>query len=331
MEIQTTFGDLESMGQRRKTRRGEFLERMDAIVPWDRWLALIRPCYHPGGRGRRPRDLELMLRMYLLQVMFNLSDEGAEDALLDSRAMQRFARVDMMGEQVPDSTTLCKFRHMLEDNGLGERMLSELNAALDASGVMMRGGSIVDAIFVEAPSSTKNASRSRDPEAHQAKKGANWHFGYKAHVGVDAGSGLVHTVEVTAANVSDVAEAHGLVRPGDRVCYADSGYAGVAKRPEVAGDALLSAVEWIVARRPSSVKGLGSAASAERGIESRKASVRAKVEHAFQVVKVRFGHAKTRYRGLAKNANMLHVAFALANLAMCASAGRSLAPSAARA
>lgn len=331
MGNQTTFGDLEAMGQRKRTRREEFLEQMDAIIPWDSWTALIRPHYHPGTRGRRPRDLELMLRMYLLQVMFNLSDEGTEDAVLDSRAMQRFMRIDLMEEQVPDATTLLKFRHLIEGCGLGKAMLSDLNGILERAGVTMRGGSIVDATFVESPSSTKNAAGERDPEAHQGKKGKNWHFGYKAHIGVDAGSGLVHTVETTAANVSDISMAHSLVRPDDSVCYGDSGYTGVDKRPEVAGDEALSNIEWVVARKPSTIKGLDSAASAEKGIESRKASVRAKVEHAFHVVKVRFGHAKTRYRGLAKNDNMLNVAFALANLAMCASAGRSLEPIGARA
>lgn len=324
---QTSFGDLESAGQRRKTRREAFLEQMDATVPWAEWLALIRPHYYSGrGPGRPPRDLETMLRMYLVQVWFHLSDEGCEDAVLDSRAIQRFVGVDMMSEQVPDATTLLKFRRLVEDGGLGERMFSQLNGLLESAGLMMRGGSIVDATFVESPSSTKNGRGERDPEAHQGKKGNNWHFGYKAHVGADAGSGLVHAVALTPANASDVAMAHALVRPDDRVCYGDSGYTGVQKRPEVASDPALSEVEWRIALRPSSVKTMGAPGGDDRAIEGRKASVRAKVEHPFLIVKRQFGWAKTRYRGLAKNLNAMFVAFASANLAMVARAGRSLDP-----
>ena len=325
MGSQMSFGDLESQGQRRKTRREEFLERMDAIVPWDRWCALVGPSYHSQARGRHVRGAETMLRMYLLQVMFGLSDEGTEDAVLDSRAMQRFMHLDLMQEQVPDATTLAKFRHVLEREGLGRAILRDFDAQLEEAGIMMRGGSIVDATFIEAPSSTKNRGHARDPEAHQSKKGKNWHFGYKAHIGVDAGSGLVHTVETTAANVSDVSMAHALVREDDAFCYADSGYTGVAKRPEVASDPHLSSMRWTVARKPSTIKGLDCTLSAEKGIESRKASVRSKVEHPFLIVKRRFGHLRTRYRGTGKNSCMLCVSFALANLAMCISAGRSLA------
>lgn len=224
---------------------------------------------------------------------------------------------------MPDATTLCKFRHLLEANGLGEAMLSELARILQDRGVMMRGGSIVDATFVESPSSTKNASRSRDPEAHQARKGRNWHFGYKAHAGVDAGTGLAHTVEVTSANVGDVSMAHALLRPDDGFCYAGAGYTGVARRPEVAGDAALSRVEWHVARRRSAVPGRDHPeVSWERGIEGALARVRAKVEHPLHVVKDVFGWRGTRCRGLAKNRNLLSVAFALADLCLLSWAGR---------
>lgn len=327
MADQTTFGDLELAGQRRTTRRAAFLDQMDAIVPWAEWTALIRPFYYePGGRGRPARGLEEMLRMYLLQCWFDLSDEGCEDAVLDSRAMQRFVGLDLMREQVPDATTLLKFRRILEENGLTEAMFARLNGLLEEAGVMMRGGSIVDATFVESPSSTKNAARGRDPEAHQAKKGANWHFGYKVHVGVDAGSGLAHTLALTPANAPDVSMAHALVRPDDEFCYGDSGYTGVAKRPEVASDPHLSSMRWEIARRPSSVKSLGAPGDFERGIESRKASVRAKVEHPFLAVKRQFGWARTRYRGLARNYARACTMFALANLALVARAGRALDP-----
>ena len=327
MAKQTTFGDLEMAGQRRTTRRDEFLTQMDSLVPFGEWCALISPFYYAGkGPGRPPRELETMLRMYLLQCWFGLSDEGCEDAVLDSRAMQRFMKIDLMGEQVPDASTLRRFRRILEDNGLGKAMLDELARLLEAAGVMMRGGSIVDATFIEAPSSTKNAKRGRDPEAHQAKKGKNWHFGYKMHAGADAGSGLVHTVELTAANVADVTMAHALVRGDDSFCYGDSGYTGVGKRDEVASDPHLSSIEWRTARRPSAIKSLGAPGGDERGIERRKASVRSKVEHPFQVIKLRFGWAKTRYRGIKKNLHKARVMACLSNLAMLASAGRSLDP-----
>lgn len=326
MSVQPTFSDLEFAGQRRKTKREEFLEQMDTFIPWDRWVSLIKPYYYPGEKGRKPRGIEIMLRMYLLQVLFNLSDEGCEDAILDSRAMQKFMHLDMMSEQVPDATTLLKFRRIIEKHGLGQAMLNELNVILSDAGVIMHGGSIVDASFVEAPSSTKNATGTRDPQAHQAKKGKNWHFGYKAHIGVDAGSGLVHSVVTTAANVSDVETAHSLVREDDTFCYGDSGYTGIEKRDEVINDEHLSSMDWITARRPSTVKSLGATGDIEHEIETRKASVRSKVEHPFLIVKKRFGHSYTRYRGLEKNHTLLCVSFALSNIAMCISAKRSIIP-----
>ncbi len=325
MGSQMSFGGLEPQGQRRKTRREGLPERMDAIVPWDRWCALVEPSCHSQARGRHVRGAETMLRMYLLQVMFGLSDEGTEDAVLDSRAMQRFMRLDLMREQVPDATALAKFRHALEREGLGRAMLRDLDAQPEEAGIMMRGGSIVDAAFIEAPGSTKNRGHARDPEAHQSKKGRNWHFGYKAHIGVDAGSGLVHSVETTAANVSDVSMAHALVREDDAFCYEDSGYTGVAKRPEVASGPHLSLMRWTIARKPSAIKGLDCALSAEKGIESRKASVRSRAEHPSLIAKRRSGHLKTRCRGVRKSSCMPSMAFAPADSAMRISAGRSLA------
>lgn len=331
MARQTTFSDIENASRRRVTKRDEFLRQMDAAIPWAALVALVKPHYYEGRRGRKPIGVERMLRMYFLQLWFNLSDEGVEDAIYDSRAFSEFMGISFgLGDQVPDATTLLKFRRIIESKGLARQMLDCVNGILESEGVMMRGGSIVDATFVEAPSSTKNASGSRDPEMHQAKKGKNWHFGMKAHVGVDAGSGLVHTAVFTAANVSDVTVACGLLREDDSFCYADSGYTGVAKREEVASDERLSQVEWIVAEKPSRIKGEGGLA-AEHGIESRKASVRSKVEHAFLIVKRQFGYAKCRYRGIAKNASALTVLFALANVAMCVRAGRIGPPAAARA
>ena len=196
MERQTTFADIQSAGRRRATKRDLFLREMDEAIPWAALVEIVKPHYYPGKRGRRPVGIERMLRMYFLQLWFNLSDEGVEDAVYDSRAFSEFMGVTFgAGDQVPDATTLLKFRRIIESKGLAAEILSCVNSMLEAKGVMMRGGSIVDATFIEAPSSTKNAEKSRDPEAHQAKKGSNWHFGYKAHAGVDAGSGLVHTVE----------------------------------------------------------------------------------------------------------------------------------------
>lgn len=326
MDRQTTFADIEDASRKRATKREAFLEAMDAAVPWGELVAAVEPFYYPGRRGRRPMGVEKMLRMYFLQLWFSLSDEGVEDAIYDSRAFSRFMGVSFgLGDQAPDATTLLKFRRIIEENGLAGEILGRVNAVLEAKGVMMRGGSIVDATFVEAPSSTKNAGGSRDPEMRQGKKGKNWHFGMKAHIGVDAGSGLVHTVAFTPANVSDIAMAHALVRPDDGFCYADSGYTGVAKRPEVAGDPALSGVEWVVAEKPSRIKGMRGLAW-EHSIESRKASVRSKVEHPFLVVKRQFGCARCRYRGLARNASMLTVLFALANVAMWSRAGRPELP-----
>ena len=327
MQRQGSFADLEASGQRRRTRRERFPGQMEAIVPWREWVALIESHYPDGRRGRRPVGCERMLRTCLPRVWFHLSDEACEDAVLDSRAMQRFVGIDMMSEQVPDATTLPEFRHLLEGEGLGEGMLAELVSILDERGIIMRGGSIVDATFVESPSSTKNRERSRDPEAHQAKKGNNWHFGHEAHAGVDAGTGLVHTVEVTAANVSDVAVAPSLLRPDDEFCYADAGHAGAQGRQQAPGHPDPSEVTWRIARRRSRVPGRDHPeVSWERGIESSLSRVRSKVEHPFHVIKDLFGPGRTRYRGLEKNRNQLCVAFALADLALLAQAGRTLAP-----
>ena len=331
MARQTTFSDIESASRRRTTKRDEFLRRMDGAVPWEALVELVKPHYYEGRRGRKPIGIERMLRMYFLQLWFNLSDEGVEEAVYDSRAFSEFMGISFgLGDQVPDATTLLKFRRIIESKGLAKEILGCVNAVLESEGVMMRGGSIVDATIIQAPSSTKNASGERDPEMHQTKKGQQWHFGMKAHIGADAGSGLVHTVECTAANRHDVTEAHKLLRDDDDFCYTDSGYTGVEKREEVASDEHLSQVEWIVAEKPSRIKGEKGLA-VEHGIESRKASTRSKVEHPFLIVKRQFGYAKCRYRGIAKNASALTVLFALANIEMCSRAGRIGPPACARA
>ena len=293
---------------------------MDATIPWTTWVGLVEPHYYAaraGKKGRKAKPIETMLRMYLLQVWFSLSDEGVEDAIYDSYAMRRFMGLDFAVEQVPDATTLLHFRHLLEEHKLGEKLRAAQNDIFEAEGWIMRGGSIVDATIIAAPSSTKNASGERDPEMHQTKKGNQWYFGMKAHIGVDAGSGYVHSVTCTAANVHDLDEAVHLVRADDEVVYVDAGYQGAVKRPEIANDEHLAKAEWRVAARKGVLKTMSEH---DRAVESRKASVRAKVEHPFLIVKRDFGFAKTRYRGIGKNLNHLHMLFASANWLMRARA-----------
>lgn len=314
---QPSFTDIEYGNRRRVSRREVFLDQMDATIPWTRWVAVIEPFYYDGKRGRKPKPVETMLRMYLLQAWFSLSDEGVEDAIYDSYAMRKFMGLDFGTEQVPDATTLLHFRHLLENHELGEKLLASQNEIFDAQGWIMRGGSIVDATIIAAPSSTKNATGTRDPQMHQTKKGNQWHFGFKGHIGVDAGTGYVHSVTATAANVHDLDETVNLVRDDDGVVYADAGYQGVEKRPEIAEDEHLSGIEFRVAARKGRLKAM---AEHDRHQQSRQAGVRAKVEHPFLVIKRDFGFTKARYRGIAKNLNHIQVLFASANWLMRARA-----------
>lgn len=314
---QMTFSDLEYSMRKRKTKREKFLDIMNEIIPWDEWVEFVRPYYPSGKRGRPTMGIEKMLRMYLLQVWFNLSDEGVEDAIYDSYAFRKFMGVDFVNEQVPDATTLLKFRHLLEENHLGEEFFKAINRVMEATGHIMHGGSIVDATIISAPSSTKNAEKKRDPEMHQTKKGNEWKFGMKCHVGVDAGSGLVHTITVTSANVHDINEAHKLLREDDEFAYGDNGYSGIEKRDEIKNDEHLSKIDFRINRRPKSLpKVSDNAFDWEREIEHRKSSVRCKVEHAFKIIKDTFSFRKVRYKGLAKNLHKLNVLFACANLLM---------------
>ena len=314
---QISFTDVEYSKRRRVSRREQFLDTMDATIPWSRWVGLIEPFYYSSRRGRKPKALETMLRMYLLQAWFSLSDEGVEDAIYDSYAMRRFLGLDFTVEQVPDATTLLHFRHLLEKHQLGRKLLESQGEIFEEQGWIMRGGTIVDATIIAAPSSTKNASGARDPEMRQTKKGNQWYFGMKAHIGVDAGTGYVHSVTATAASVHDLDQITHLVRADDDVVYTDAGYQGAERRPDVADDPHLSKVEYRVAARKSK---LAAMAQPDRVAESRKASVRAKVEHPFLIVKRDFGFTKTRYRGMAKNLNHLNVLFASANWVMRARA-----------
>lgn len=322
---QETFTDMEYSFRRKKTRREEFLEIMDEIIPWDEWVSVIEPYYPQGKRGRPPIGIEKRLRMYLLQIWFNLSDPATEDAIYDSYAMRKFTEIDFMTEAVPDETTLCKFRHLLEKNELNKLFFDAINRVMVQTGHMMKGGTIVDATIINAPSSTKNAQKARDPEMHQTKKGNEWRFGMKCHIGVDAGSGLVHTMTVTAANEHDITETAKLLHEDDRVVYGDSGYLGVQKRPEITSNEHFSKIDFRINRRPSSLPQVSdNTIDRERYIEKRKASVRCKVEHAFRIIKCQFGFRKVVYKGLRKNENRLYAMFACANLYSLAIAGRKL-------
>jgi IS5 family transposase len=322
---QATFSDIEYSLRKRTTKREEFLKGMDEFIPWEEWIAYIEPYYPKGRRGRPPMGIEKMLRMYLLQCWFNLSDEGIEDAIYDSYALRSFMKIDFAEEQAPDATTLLKFRHLLEENGIGKVFFEAIKQTLEKCGYLMRGGSIVDATLIQAPSSTKNAQKQRDPEMHSTKKGNQYYFGMKCHIGVDAGSGYVHSIETTAANVHDIVKAPVLIRKDDKVVYGDAGYVGIEKREEIAGDEQLSTIDYRINRRVGSIqKAPPGRISWEKEIERRKSSVRAKVEHPFLIVKRFFGYSKTVYKGLAKNTHRLHVLFASANLLMCLRAGRPL-------
>ena len=316
--MQSTFSDLEYAAKKKVTRRERFLNELEAIAPWAALCAEIEPYYPRGeGRGRPPIGLERMLRMYLAQHCFGLSDEATEDALYDSQAIRRFVGIDLARESAPDATTLLKFRRLLETHQLTARIFAAINVHLADKGLLLREGTVVDATLIAAPSSTKNQGGQRDPEMHQAKKGNQWHFGMKAHIGVDADSGLVHTVATTAANAHDITQAHALLHGEEDVVFADSGYRGVEKRDEV--QELHPDSCWHIAMMPGKRKALDKSKALDALIdqlETIKARIRAKVEHPFRVIKCQFGHRKVRYKGLAKNTSQLLVMFALSNLWM---------------
>ena len=314
MKQQMSFAQSEYAGKKKVTRREKFLGEMERVVPWARLVGVIEPHYPRGKRGRPPIGIERMLRIYFLQQWDALADEALEDALYDSQALRTFAGIDLSVEAVPDATTLLKFRHLLEAHGLTQAIFGEVSAMLEERKLLMKEGTIVDATIIAAPSSTKNARRERDPEMHQTKKGNQWYFGMKAHIGVAAQSGLVHTVTGTAANVADIAQTHELLHGEEKAGYADAGYLGVEKREEITTRS--PGVEWHVAAKRGKIKAMAEGAIKEltQQIEKLKAQVRARVEHPFHIIKNLFRHRKTRYRGLAKNTAQLHSLFALANL-----------------
>ena len=313
--MQLTFGDAEDLGQRKRTRREVFLAEMDQVVPWPALLKLIEPHYPKLGRpGRQPYPLETMLRVHFLQQWYALSDPGMEEALYDTPVMRRFAGLGGL-DTVPDETTILNFRRLLETHDLARQMLEQVNTFLSRKGLSLRGGTIVDATIIAAPSSTKNGDGRRDPEMRQTRKGNQWYFGMKAHIGVDDESGLVHHVECTAANASDVTVAHRLLHGQEETVCGDSGYTGLDKREEMQGKGDLG---YLIAAKPSVLKQIKrkSGQKLARELEHAKASLRAKVEHPFRVIKRQFGYTKVRYRGLVKNTAQVLTLFALSNLWM---------------
>jgi IS5 family transposase len=311
MQRQGSFSQVEYAGKKKQTRRDKFLAEMDVVVPWARLVERLRPRYPKGERGRPPIGLERMLRIYFVQQWYGLADEALEDALYDSQALRGFAGIDLNRDPVPDATTLLKFRHWLERHELTRVLFEEVGAVLEERGLLMRQGTIVDATIIAAPPSTKNKSKSRDPEMHQTKKGNQWHFGMKAHIGVDVASGVVHTLTGTAANEADINQMAAVLHGREEAVFADAGYTGADKRPEHED----REVSWNIAIKRGIIKALpkGLRELAEP-VERALSQVRAWVEHPFHIVKNLFRHKKLRYRGLTKNTAQLRTLFALANL-----------------
>ena len=293
----------------RATRKAAFLAKMEALVPWADVCALIEPHYPKAGNGRPPIGIERMLRMYLIANWFNLADEACEDALYDIAAFRDFCRIDLGRERVPDATTLLGFRHLLEDKNLGAALFAKIGELLQANGMKLSGGTIVDATLIAAPPSTKNQDKARDPEMHQTKKGNEWHFGMKVHIGVDSQTGLVHSASVTAANVHDSQELPNLLHGEETRLYGDSAYRGQNQREQL--KEIAPKARDFTNRRAHRNRPL---TEAERETNRRKSSIRAKVEHRFYTLKRVWGFAKTRYRGLAKNANRAFAMLAMMNL-----------------
>jgi len=323
MMIQSTLGSSGFELHSKRTRKRVFLEEMQSVVPWAALVDLIEPFYaksgkYGGAKGGRPAfAIETMLKIHFMQQWFGLSDPAMEEALHDVALYRGFAGLDIGADRMPDESTILRFRHLLETNNLAPTMLATVNTILADRGLMLKSGTVVDATLIAAPSSTKNKDGERDPEMAQTKKGNNYYHGMKAHIGVDAESGLVHSVEGTAANVHDVTQAHKLLHGEERMTFGDAGYQGVAKRDEV--KAAHPSVEWQVAMRPSKRRALDRdtpMGAIYAKLEKLKSSVRAKVEHPFQVIKCQWGYRKTRYRGLTKNTMQLITLFTLSNLWM---------------
>lgn len=306
---QLTFANLAYNSKKRVTRREKFLSEMEAVVPWRKLESVISPLYPDIGNGRQPIGLGRMLRIYFMQQWFNLSDPGMEDALYDSESMRRFAGIELGREAVPDETTILKFRHLLEKNETTKVLFEEVREYLQQQGLMVREGTIVDATIVDAPTSTKNAAKKRDPEMHQVKKGNEWYFGMKAHVGTETSRGLVHSMVCTPANVNDGTMLHELLHGKEKRIFGDCAYASKERKDHF--EAL--GVKWKVSRQSQYNHPL---TKKDRAWNRSVSRTRAKGEHAFAVVKNLWGHAKVRYKGLRKNTAHFFTLFALSNLYM---------------
>ncbi len=298
----------------KKTRKREFLEQMERVVPWAALVECIAPYYPEGKNGRPPFALETMLRVHFMQQWFSLSDPAMEEAFFDTPLYREFAQLEEYG-RLPDESTVLRFRHRLERHKLADQILATVNDLLSQRGLLLKAGTAVDATLVAAPNSTKNKNNKRDPEMHSSQKGNQWHFGMKAHIGVDADSGLVHTVRGTSGNVADVVEGNQLLHGEETDSFGDAGYRGVHKRPDARQD-----VTWHIAMGPGKRRKLDKINKPIDALidqmEKIKAGIRAKVEHPFRILKRQFGYAKVRYRGLKKNTLQIKTLFALANLWM---------------
>ncbi len=315
MNKQIKFPELTDELLQARTSKKEFLEKIERIIPWKNWIEIIRPCYYKGERGNKPYDIELMLRIFILQNLYDLSDMRTMTEVIDSRAFSDFCGVDSPN-QVPDGDTIGRFRNILIENNLQEKFFSEVVDILAERELILKRGTIVDSTLIAAPSSTKNKDKKRDPDAHSVKKGTQWHFGYKAHIGVDEESGIVHHIKVTSANVHDVTVVPDLLYGEEERVHGDSGYTGAEKRDEaIKRNKDGKKIKYKINRKPSTIKKLSKSGKyAAKKREKEKSSVRAKVEHVFAVVKKLFGYRKTRYRGLLKQTAKLNMMFALANL-----------------
>lgn len=305
---QMTFAELEYQNKKRKTRREVFLAKMDQLIPWSKLEKKLTKYRPVKATGRPGYPLPALLRIHCMQLFYNLSDPAMEDALYEIESMRRFAGLTL-SDALPDESTILNFRHFLEQHKLGSLILDTINQHLASQGMMLREGTIVDATIINAPSSTKNKTGERDPEMHQTKKGNEWKFGMKMHIGVDEALGLVHSVATTAANVHDLTPADQLLHGEEKRVFADAGYQGIHKREEHAN----RNVDWYVAMRPGKRKVLDKS-SPEARKQTLQASIRAKVEHPFKVIKQVFGYGKIRYRGLLKNTERLMILAGFANL-----------------
>lgn len=304
---QQSLASLTYAHKKKQTKREKFLNEMDLVVPWSRLLRLIEPYYPKAGKGRKPMPMETMLRIYFLQQWYGLSDPAAEETLYDIESMRRFAGLELGEDAIPDETTILNFRHLLEEHELTGIVFEDVKAYLEEQDLLLSGGSIVDATIIHAPSSTKNKTKKRDPEMSSTKKGNTWHFGMKAHISVDAQSGLVHTVGVTTAKTHDAKVVDRLIREHDQAVFGDKGYVN-EKHKRAARQA---GVYWAVIEKAKPQKKLSSA---QKKRNKKHASIRAKVEHPFRILKCQFGYRKTRYRGIKKNAAQVFSLMALANL-----------------